>query len=481
MYRVEKESKASEVKISKAMFIRQNLADFSSEYKLGEKMGAGAFGVVWKCTHGITGQTRAVKIISKEDSEHVKTDIELVKKELEILRTLDHPNIVKLFEYYEDAKRFYLVTEYCEGGNLFDSISKAGRVAEPLAARIMRQVLSAVSYCHANNVVHRDLKPDNILLDSAGLSGIIKVIDFGTAQIFRPGANITGRSGTSQYVAPEVLKNSYNSKCDVWSAGVLLYELLSGRPPFQGKNDDEIVSNVVKGHYSMIGEPWTAISKEAKDLVKRLLIYNPDKRIAALDAVKDPWIVKATNSQKEFFEITMKALSVLDNLKRFKAATTIKKTTMTYIVSQLLNEAERSTVTTMYQRLDRDGDGKISKEEFVDGYGKLCKGISKEELGEIFTVIDMNKSGQIDYNEFLAAAISESVILTEKNIKEAFNVMDKDKNGTITLDEVKELYIPEKGLSDEVFKAIVKEADTNNDGKISFDEYRNTLLKLTIR
>jgi len=443
-------------------------------------MGSGAYGVVWKCIHAKTGQTRAVKIIPKQDSGQVKADIELINKELEILRTLDHPNIVKLYEYYEDAKKFYLVTEYCEGGDLFAGISKVGRVPEPLAAKIMRQVLSAISYCHANNIVHRDLKPDNILLDSAGLEGVIKVIDFGTAEIFQPGSSLKGQSGTSQYVAPEVLKNFYNNKCDAWSAGVVLYELLSGKTPFQGKNDNEIVTNVAKGHYTMIGEPWNTISKEAKDLIKKLLTYNPDKRIAAKDAIKDPWIMKATNSQKDLFEITMKALSVLDNLRSFKTGTVLRKTTMTYIVSQLLNESDRNTVITMFQRLDKDGDGKISKEEFVDGYSELCKGISKDELAQIFLAIDTNKSGQIDYNEFLAAAISDSIILTEKNIKETFDVIDKDKNGLITLDEVKELYVSEKGLCSEVLKAIVKEVDINNDGMISFEEYKNTLMKIAI-
>ena len=394
------------------------------------------------------------------------------------MRTLDHPNIVKTFEYYEDAKRYYLVTEYCEGGDLYDKIKSLKKVSEPLAAKIMRQVLSSVAYCHSNNVVHRDLKPDNILLDKSGLEGIIKIIDFGMAEIFKPGGKMVGQSGTSYYVAPEVIKGSYNNKCDMWSSGVLMYELLSGSPPFAGKTDDEIVSNVVKGHYTMIGDTWKSISKEAKELIKRLLTVNPAKRITAIDAVKDPWITKYTNSQKDFFEVTMKALPILDNLRKFKSATMIKKTIMSYIVSQLSSENDRNSVIALFQKFDKDGDGKISKKEFVDGYSSVCKGISVSELEQIFMAIDTNNSDRIDFNEFLAAAVNERIILTEAYIKNAFNAIDKDKNGEITLDEIKELYEHDKGMSDEVFKAIVKEVDTNKDGKISFEEFNGTLMKI---
>lgn len=162
------------------------------------------------------------------------------------MRQLDHPNIVRLFEVFQDDKRFYLVTELCTGGELFDEITKRSHFSEADAALITKQVLSAVAYCHSKNICHRDLKPENILLDSkaADSSNSIKVIDFGASQKFDPSKKMNQIYGTAYYIAPEILKSDYNEKCDVWSVGVILFILLSGRPPFGGDNDKEILDSV---------------------------------------------------------------------------------------------------------------------------------------------------------------------------------------------------------------------------------------------
>ena len=138
----------------------------------------------------------------------------------------------------------------------------------------MKQVLSAVAYCHQKNICHRDLKPENILLDSKN-NNSIKVIDFGTSQKFDPARKMTQTYGTAYYIAPEVLQSEYNEKCDVWSVGVILYILLSGRPPFDGSDDREIVKNVKIGNYSFSGSEWKNISREAIDFIKKMLTYDP--------------------------------------------------------------------------------------------------------------------------------------------------------------------------------------------------------------
>lgn len=157
--------------------------------------------------------------------------------EMSILKNLDHPNILKLFEVFEDQQKYQLVTEYCFGGELFDEILKIGCFSEKNAATIIEQVLLAVSYCHQIGVVHRDLKPENILIDKEQ-NNILKVIDFGTAVIYNKNTDLLeGVKGTSYYIAPEVLQSKYDERCDVWSIGVMLYILLSGYPPFDGEFD----------------------------------------------------------------------------------------------------------------------------------------------------------------------------------------------------------------------------------------------------
>jgi len=157
--------------------------------------------------------------------------------EINILKEIDHPNIVNMYEFFEDEKRYYLVTEICKGGELFDEILQRGKFSERDGAVLMKQVLSCINYCHQNNIVHRDLKPENILLEQNKEFDAIKIIDFGTSLVYDPNKNLDEKLGTPYYIAPEVLNKNYNSKCDIWSCGVICYILLSGMPPFNGQSD----------------------------------------------------------------------------------------------------------------------------------------------------------------------------------------------------------------------------------------------------
>lgn len=170
------------------------------------------------------------------ESERVK-----LLNEIEILKQLDHPNILKLFEFFQDQKRFFLVTEFCNGGELFDKIAEEQYFSETDAAKIIKQILSAVNYCHQRSIVHRDLKPENILLNRDLNDPKITIIDFGTSGVFDPDQKMQQKYGTPYYIAPEVLGNSYDEKCDLWSIGVILYILLCGYPPFNGANDEQII------------------------------------------------------------------------------------------------------------------------------------------------------------------------------------------------------------------------------------------------
>lgn len=230
--------------------------------------------------HKETKALRAVKIINKRyisDEEREK-----LLNEIDILKKLDHPNILKLYEFFQDQKRYFLVTELCNGGELFDKIAEEQQFSEIDAAKIIKQILSAVNYCHQRNVVHRDLKPENILMNRDVNDPKITIIDFGTSGIFAQGEKMDQKYGTPYYIAPEVLNNNYDEKCDLWSIGVILYILLCGYPPFNGANDDQIIKRVKQGKYRTDDEEWANISPEAIDLVNRLLTYNPNERITAM-------------------------------------------------------------------------------------------------------------------------------------------------------------------------------------------------------
>lgn len=201
-----------------------------------------------------------------------------------------------------------------EGGELFDEIQKRGVFSEQIAANVISQLVSAIAYCHERKIVHRDLKPENILIESSNGSDInIKVIDFGTAQTFTSGTKLRATLGTPYYIAPEVLFRSYNEKCDVWSAGVILYILLSGMPPFDGASDEEIMKAVKKTKFSFSAKVWDEISADAKDLISKMLKYPPETRLSAQEAFSHKWI-----KSKKFNELKPEtAKSLMANLKNF--------------------------------------------------------------------------------------------------------------------------------------------------------------------
>jgi calcium-dependent protein kinase len=272
------------IKISKGNFVNFKKGMIENDYIIGEECGSGAFATVRKVKNKSNGQIRALKIIKKTKNQ----DSARMYLEVEILKKLIHPNIMQIFEFYEDKKNFYIITEICDGGELFDQIVQKGSFTEDEAAKVIKQILSAVNYIHTNNIVHRDLKPENILLDTAK-NNIIKIIDWGTARFFEKNKKMNKVSGTPYYIAPEVLFEKYDEKCDVWSIGIIMYILLCGYPPFNGDNDNEILNKIKVGKFVFPAEEWANVSEEAKDLICCMLRFNPAERLSAADCLKHGW------------------------------------------------------------------------------------------------------------------------------------------------------------------------------------------------
>lgn len=182
---------------------------------------------------------------SIKKSSLFKEDERKIFMEMAILKEMDHPNIIKLYEIYDWQNYYYLITEYCDGGDLFEYLREKHRFSEKSAASLMKQLLSPVVYMHKKGIVHRDLKPENLMFAAKETHPILKIIDFGTSNRIKPGKNLTKEIGTPYYVAPEVLNRNYTEKCDVWSCGIILYMMLCGYPPFRGDNQKAILMNVL--------------------------------------------------------------------------------------------------------------------------------------------------------------------------------------------------------------------------------------------
>ncbi len=382
---------------------------------------------------------------------------------------------MKLFEFFQDEKRYYIVTELCTGGELFDKITKKQIFGEKDAAKYFKQILSAVVYCHAHHIVHRDLKPENLLLESNEENANIKVIDFGTSQTFNPDKKMSQKFGTPYYIAPEVLKKEYNEKCDVWSCGVILYILLSGRPPFPGKNEVEIIKQVEAGVYHMDTPEWKSISILAKDLIRHMLEISPVKRYSSLTALNHKWITKYETEVVE-----NESVLILDNLRKFRTTSKLEQAAYMYIMTQLMTTKEKKELQRVFSEMDKNHDGTLSREELIEGYTKMC-GSPTEAItivDEIMSKADNDGSGTIDYTEFLIATSNKKTMLSEEKLKATFAMFDQDGSGYITPNEIKEILGAGQNISDEAWEEMIKEVDVNGDGQISYEEFRGMMLKL---
>lgn len=450
-------------------------------YSQVKKLGEGSYGTVWKVEHIQTGLHRAMKKIVKNPKSKKDNEQDILN-EIEILKKMDHPNIVKIFEFFNTSEGYYLITEYCSGGELFQEIVDKAPFPENIAGNIMYQIFSAVNYCHSMNIIHRDLKPENILIERReGKNYFIKIIDFGTAKIYEKNKNEKKVIGSSYYIAPEVLTESYNQKCDLWSCGVILYILLTGKPPFGGKSDEVILEKIKVGKYNMQLKEFESVSEAAKQLIIKLLEKNPKKRLSADEALKHSWFqnlnIRSSISESNIEKIKESLL----NIKKYNPKLKLQQIVIAYLVHnipqlQMMREAYKVFLT-----YDENLDGKITKQEMLKVFEKILQvKNAKNEVEEIFKKLDNDNNGYIEYEEFVRASINKEIFVADEILQFAFNFFDKDSSGNITFDELKAIFCvgKEKEVSEKVLKKILGEIDTDGNNEISYKEFKEMMQKI---
>lgn len=461
-----------QIKILSEMFVNENKDSFDKHYILIETLGEGSFGKVYKVKQRNTNLTYAMKLVKK--AQNAQSGQKNYLNEIYILRKLDHPNILNIFEYFSNEKYWFFVMEYCKGGDLYEKICEMQYYDESTASHIMKQLLSCISYLNQLGIAHRDLKPENMMVNMKNEKEIeIKLIDFGTAIYVKKGKKLSLKVGSPFYVAPEVLKGSYGLECDVWSCGIILYILLCGYPPFEGKNQDEIFDKILNDDINITKDEWEDVSDEAKDLVKKLLERDVNKRITAAEALKHPFISKKNRKLSVADKVTK--ISLKNSLYNFRSKQKLHQAAIAFIVHQMSNNKMFDELKEIFKELDESGEGLLSKEELKKGYNKFFSDkLSENDFDEIMKIIDQDNSGEISIEEFLRATINYENLTTEKNLKLAFDYFDKDHSGTLTPDEIRDVL----GLNDDnektqkIVSDIMKDIDINGDGVISYDEFK---------
>ena len=443
-------------------------------------LGEGAYGKVVKVRHKISKVLRAMKIIHKDKMSLGSEEEEALINEINVVKSLDHPNIMKVYEFFNKDNCLYIISELLSGGELLDKINENGYLNEDVSAFLMKQIFSAVDFCHQKGIIHRDLKPENILIESEEEANkeffTIKIIDFGTSGKLKNGEMFNLTVGTPLYVSPEVLKNKYNEKCDIWSCGVIMFMMLSGQPPFKGGSDAEIYQSVKEGKYNFDNEKWDEISNDAKDLINHLLIKDINKRYSAKQALSHPWILK--HRRNKIID-KQKLTEVVKNLRNYSAELKLQQLTLAYIVHNLTSKEDCDFLREVFIIFDESGSGKLTKDQLIKGLNNvLSSEESEKEVNRLMSIIDVDGNGFIEYEEFLRAGLNKEKIITKENLETSFKLYDINKRGKINAKELgMVLGQGEDDLNESVWQELIDEADIDKDCEINFNDFKTIMEK----
>lgn len=451
----------------------QSVWDVYEKVKLLQEGGTGE---IYKVRKKPSDAFYAIKIIDKNFIFGIYH--KELRNEIQVLANIDHPNIVRIYETYETKDYMFLVMEYCSGGDLGGRIIKPsccnqGHTFEAQVAFILKQVLSAMAYCHKRKIVHRDLKLENVLWQSdAPDDFVVKVIDFGTSQRYRrPRADYTMKLdvGTNYAESPQAIKGEeYTEKTDLWSIGVIAFALLSGGlHPFDAEKEKDIRDKVVQGEYCMEGSEWKGISKEAKSFVASLLEYDEDKRPTAEEALQSTWLQSYLTEQEKQSQETLTD-QVQDALLHATKEPKLKRLSM-MIIAHCAPAKKLRELRQAFDALDTSNDGTIMYQEFQAAM-KNCD-FTPKQLEEIFDELDQSKTGVIEYTDFLSATLETRGEIDSELLKEAFETLDVDNSGAISkegLGTKLEGVAPAtdcEEVVEEIFEEVLDEADVKEEGK----------------
>lgn len=459
------------------VMITDNLSDVRVKYHINPKeIGHGHYGVVRKCMNRKTNQWYAIKSIRK--SKVGKVDV--LKREVALLKECDHPNIIQLVEVHEDQKYLHLITELCTGGELFDRIiektqSEEGHFSERDAANLVGRILDAIAYCHdQKGIVHRDLKPENFLFSNRDEDAVIKIIDFGLSRHDDMKAGIMNtKVGTPYYVAPEVLNREYTKSCDIWSIGVITYILLCGYPPFYGDTDNQIFDSVRTGRFDFPSPDWDGISDSAKDFICSLLKRDPSKRLSASAALEHKWIKEMTGvskrgrSSRPSIVFAQRSTAFM----KYRDMQKLKKAALAYLATNATND-DITNLKDVFKKIDVNNDGTITLQELDEGLNDahFLPNITSD-LRKLREELTVSGEDSLNWRDFIAMMMDKNLVMKEDNLRMVFEHFKKSDPDHIVVSDIVDLV----GGSEQQAMEIMQLVDDNSDGRIDFNEFRKMM------
>lgn len=437
-------------------------------------LGYGQFGTVREASLIGHNHSVAIKSISKDK---VKGQLSLLKRELDIMRTLDHPNLIKYYEAYEDERYVHIVMELCTGGDLLEAIVAKGSIDEREVCTIMRKLIRAVIYLHEVNITHRDLKPDNFLFSSPSPNSELKIIDFGESIRSDLLIAMTSFVGTPSYLAPEVITGSYSPQCDIWSLGVVMFLLLSGEQPFDGSSQHEILKKIVIGKYGFSSDSWRQVSDQAKDLISHMLEPNPYHRISLKEALVHPWFIEESPA------LQLPA-SVIRSIKRFKAPKKLQKEVMR-VMLKFMSAEEIEDLKRSFLLIDSEKTGFVTIADLetrltTAGLELPLRAVTSIIHTDIAKSVESESLGKLKYSDFLMATLDKKKLMDTELIFLTFQYFDKDSDGFINIRDLKRSFETiGDSLSLEDIDNMIAEWDLDQNHLIDYQEFGRLIESLT--
>ncbi|TMW62557.1 hypothetical protein Poli38472_005175 [Pythium oligandrum] len=433
-------------------------------YIILSELGKGAFGVVEKVEHRKTKKQYAMKTVTfAKGSERSEFE-----KEIDILRGLHHPHIVRMVETYEDDHHFYIIMEMCTDGTLLHKVKERGsEFPEEYVKDAIAKLASVVQYLHSRFICHRDLKLENILLESQELGGDMKLCDFGASTLFRMGVPMRKVLGSVVYMAPEVLEGNYTQTCDLWSLGVIMYMLLSNKAPFHGATEDELIEKIFDAKVVFDNPVWNNVSPEAKALIKKMLNPDPATRYTAAQVLAHPWISSLCQGVPEsvYTEFAPRLVAFC-NYSAFQRAALVALAFCT--PSTMIRQH-----SDLYNELNVAHNGLLTLAELQQAPGLKRFNL---DLTKIYQAMNQQQESGVNLLEFVAATLDPAELTAKPLLRAAFRIFDRKDQGYITTEDLLELL--GQHFDRAACQEMIKRSDSDRDGKIGFDDFSN-MVKLT--
>ena len=493
---------------------KQHFTDPWKTYKELETIGEGSFGMVKRvCLINHEETVRAMKIIPKENLIQDENGKQLVD-EIDILKSLEHPNIMKIYECFEDKENVYIISEFCDEGDLLAKMNKLHSLNEIVVKFLMGQILNAIAYLHSNRVFHGDIKLENVMLYKATKRGRkfsrinrdlqqdkklqndisksfnkktfksknsfnyiidmydyeVKLIDFGCCKYLykKKDTQLTGIVGTSIYCSPEVIDDLYDELSDEWSCGVLMYILLCGVPPFTGDNESEIFANIKKGKFYFDKPEFNNVSENCKKLIKKLLEPNPKKRIKASKALHEPFFKENyINGMRE--DVKKEDIEKLLTIEKLPSK--FHELIEAYLCYNFINKEEEKNLRKIFRYLDRNEKNRLVEDDFKFAFDSNNIEYVDEDINRIMEILDSDGNNSIEYQEFLRGMCDKEALHSDENLKSVFEAIDEDRKGYINVQDIKNFIFKKIEIEDNKFLDYLNRIGMNLSSQLKYDEF----------